>query len=223
VIAQLGRGAVLDLGCGTAALLIALATADPGFAGWGLEKNPAMVRAARAGVRAAGLVRRVRVLAGDVAGLAAAVPDEVAAAIGTVTMCDVANEMFRAGPARFVAWLRTARARFPGRLLIVSDYYGRLGDPDAPPHRETLLQDYVQVISGQGVPPRDARAWQAIYRRAGCRLVHAIEDRTTTRFIHVAQLAPAAKPASRSASRLASGSASASASGSRPRRRRRAG
>jgi hypothetical protein len=160
-----------------------------------------MRRTARARVRAAGLGRRVRILAGDITALAAAVPDAVAAEIRTVTMCDVANELFHAGPAGFVTWLRTASARLPGRLLIVSDYYGRLGQPGAP-HRETLLQDYVQVISGQGVPPADVRAWQAIYRRAGGRLLHAIEDRATTRFIHVARLAAPRQPARRPRAKL---------------------
>jgi SAM-dependent methyltransferase len=189
VVQQLGRGAVLDLGCGTAALLIALASGDPQFVGWGIEQSPAMCRVARAAVRAAGLTRRVRILAGDVTAPAAAIPDDVAAAVRTVTMCDVANELFGGGPEGFAAWLSAARARLPGRLLIVSDYYGRLGHADGRVPRETLLQDFAQVISGQGVPPGDALAWQAIYRRAGCRLVHAIEDRATTRFIHVALLA----------------------------------
>jgi SAM-dependent methyltransferase len=193
LVRQLGQGAVLDLGCGTGALLLALAAEDPRLAGWGLEHNPAMRRTARGAVRAAGLARRIRILAGDVTALAGAIPDDVAAAVRTVTMCDVANELFRDGPAGFAAWLRTARARLPGRLLIVSDYYGRLDQSGARLHRETLLQDYVQVISGQGVPPADVRAWQAIYRRAGCRLLHAIEDRTTTRFLHIARLAPGAK------------------------------
>ncbi|MEO7736276.1 MAG: methyltransferase domain-containing protein, partial [Kofleriaceae bacterium] len=188
VVRQLRKGAVLDLGCGTGALLIALATEDAQLTGWGLEQNPAMRRTARSAVRAAGLTRRIRILGGDVTALATAIPDEVAAAVGTVTMCDVANELFRDGPAGLAAWLRTARARLPGRLLIVSDYYGRLGQPGARQHRETLLQDYVQVISGQGIPPADVRAWQAIYRRAGCRLLHAIEDRGTTRFLHLVRL-----------------------------------
>jgi SAM-dependent methyltransferase len=122
LIRQLGLGGLLDLGCGTGALLIELARRDGALAGWGLERNPTMARCARRAVRAAQLERRL------------------------------------------------GRAR--GRI-----------------HRETLLQDYVQVLSGQGVPPPDAAAWEAIYRRARCRLVHAIEDRATTRFIHVARLA----------------------------------
>lgn len=189
VIRQLGLGAVLDLGCGTGALLIALAAHDPGFAGWGVERNRAMCTLARRAVRAAGLNRRIRIFTGDAAALGAVLPGDVAAAVRTVAMCDVANEMFGAGPAPFAAWLGRLRSRLPGRVLIVSDYYGRLGTARTPADRGTLLHDYVQVISGQGVPPAGVDAWQALYRRARCRLVHAIEDTTTTRFLHVVRLA----------------------------------
>jgi hypothetical protein len=54
--------------------------------------------------------------------------------------------------------------------------------------RETLLHDYVQLISGQGIPPATAAEWRSIYSQAGCRLVHVIDDTSTTRFIHVIAL-----------------------------------
>jgi len=188
IIQQLGLGAVLDLGCGTAALLIELATRDPHFVGWGLELNPAMCKVARRRIRSAHLGSRVHVLEGDCAELRAALPADVAAAVRTVTMSDVANEMFADGNVSFVAWLRRTRKLLQGHLLLISDYYGCLGREGARLHRETLLQDYAQVISGQGVPPASAREWRRIYGQAGCRLVHVIEDRATTRFIHFVKL-----------------------------------
>lgn len=191
LVTALGGDGVLDLGCGTAALLIALATRAPAFTGWGLERNAAMCRVARSRVRAARIADRVRILQGDCTTLAAALPRSIASRVRLATMCDVANELFAGGAAPFVAWLRGASKALPGCTLVVSDYYGRLDAPATarPQHRETLLQDYAQVISGQGVPPATLRAWHALYRRAGCRLVQVFEDRGTTRFIHLVRLA----------------------------------
>ena len=83
-----------------------------------------------------------------------------------------------------VAGLRQA---LPGRPLLLSDYYGRLGS-DAEEQRETLLHDFVQLISGQGVPPPGLDEWRAIYAEAGCRLAHVIEDQTTTQFVRIVVL-----------------------------------
>ena len=188
LLQQLGLDHVLDLGCGSAAMLIEAATRNPALVGWGLELHPAMRRLARGRIRAAGLGRRVRVLAGDCMHLTAAVPAELRAAARTLTLCHVANEMFGDGDRRFAAWLREARRLFPSRVLLVADYYGRLGRDRLPADRETLLHDYAQVISGQGIPPASAKAWRALYHAAGCRLLHVIEDRATTRFVHLVRL-----------------------------------
>lgn len=191
MIVQLGMGHLLDLGCGTGALLIEIAARDAGFVGWGLEFNPTLCRVARQRIRAAGVDGRVRVLVGDCTKLREALPAAVVAAVRTVTMGDVANEMFAGGAARFTTWLRDLRALLPGRCLLISDYYsrlGRVGRPRRATDRETLLHDFAQIISGQGLPPATQREWWAIYKRAGCRLVHVLEDRATTRFIHLLML-----------------------------------
>ncbi len=186
---QLGLDRVLDLGCGSAAMLIEAAARNPALVGWGLEPNPAMRRLARARIDAANLGRRVRVLAGDCMRLSAALSAELRGTVRTLAMCQVANEMFGDGGRRFARWLRGARRLFPGRLLLVADYYGRLGRRGrAPVHRETLLHDYAQLISGQGVPPASAHEWRALYEAAGCRLLHVVEDRATTRFVHLVRL-----------------------------------
>jgi SAM-dependent methyltransferase len=186
---QLGLDRVLDLGCGTAGMLIEAASRNPALVGWGLELHAPMRRLARQRIRAAGLGRRVRILTGDCLHLRAAVSAELRAAVRTLTMCQVANEMFGDGGRRFTRWLREARRLFPGRLLLVSDYYGRLGRGGrTPARREVLLHDYAQLISGQGVPPATAKEWGALYEAAGCRLLHVMEDRGTTRFVHFVRL-----------------------------------
>lgn len=186
LLAQLGARAVLDLGCGPGHLLSAMAQQDPGFRGWGIDANPGMCRIARAGLREAGASRRVRILHGDGRRPERVLDASARAKIDAVVAGDLANELCAADGAA-VAWLQRLSAAFPQRWLLVCDYYGRLGHGrDA--RRETLLHDYVQAISGQGIPPPDRKAWQALYRAAGVRLVHCIEDTSTTRFLHLLRL-----------------------------------
>jgi SAM-dependent methyltransferase len=188
IIRRLEFNNVLDLGCGNGALLLELARQDSDFVGWGIDLNPAMCRVARARIRAARLGKRVRVLMGDCRNLSSVLPTKLSAIVRAVTACNVANEMFNDGHSRAIAWLRDMRKVLAGRPLLIADYYGRLGHKKGRLSRETLLHDYAQLISGQGVPPSNAAVWSSIYSRAGCRLVHIIEDKATTRFIHILRL-----------------------------------
>jgi SAM-dependent methyltransferase len=189
LIRRLELNNVLDLGCGNAALLVDLASQDSRFVGWGIDLHRAMCRVARTRIRAARLGKRVQVLEGDCSDLASVLPKKVSALVGAVTACNVANEMFTEGHARAIAWLRGIRKLLPGRPLLIADYYGRLGNKKGRQlSRKTLLHDYVQLISGQGVPPSSAAQWRSIYSRAKCRLVHIIEDKATTRLIHIVRL-----------------------------------
>ncbi len=185
---QLGMRSVLDLGCGPGALLCTMALHDDAFRGWGIDANPAMCKIARSRLREAGVSKRVRVVHGDGRLPAAALPMAVHAQIDAIVAGDLANELCANGAAAAEAWLRRLQRCFPKRLLLINDYYGRLGHARHRADRETLLHDYVQAISGQGIPPPDRKAWQALYRNAGVRLIHCIEDASTTRFLHLLQL-----------------------------------
>ncbi|SRR5713226_203958 len=188
LIRQLEFNHLLDLGCGNGALLLELAAQDPDFFGLGIDLNSAMCKVARARLRTARMSSRVRVMRGDCRNLSALLPDKVSAMVRAVTACNVANEMFAEGHSRAIAWLRGLRQVLPGRPLLIADYYGRLGQKKERPSRETLLHDYAQLISGQGVPPATRAEWRSIYSHAGCRLVHIFEDKATTRFIHILRL-----------------------------------
>ena len=87
-----------------------------------------------------------------------------------------------------VPWLQTLRTLYPERTFLVADYYGRLGCSDPPWPRTTLLHDFAQIISGQGIPPCDRLIWTDIYDAAGCTLIHTIEDKNATFFIHIVKL-----------------------------------
>jgi SAM-dependent methyltransferase len=189
LIRRLELNHVLDLGCGTAELLADLARQDPKFIGWGIEINGEMCRTARTTIRTARLGKQVKVLEGDSMNPAALLGPDVITAVEAITACNFANELFRDSHALALEWLRGLRKAFRGRLLLIDDYYGRLGVKGGRQiARETLLHDYVQLISGQGIPPAGAAEWRSIYSKAKCRLVHIIEDKASTRFIHILKL-----------------------------------
>lgn len=187
-VQQLQLNEVLDLGCGSGQLLIQLAGARPEFIGWGVERNRATCRVARARITTAGMTRQLRIFEGDAERIQLTVPRAVRDRIKAVTASHVVNDLFQTGSARVVTWLRGLRRQLPGRLLILNDYYGRLGSTVRGLHRETLLHDYVQLLSGQGIPPPRLSDWRALYEKAGARLVHVLEDTSTTRFIHLVVL-----------------------------------
>lgn len=191
IIRQLDFTNLLDLGCGSGNLLLELGKRDAEFLGWGVDANPAMLKVARAQARTAGLQSRIRFIKGDGRNIAAAVPAKVRSQICSLTACQFVNEMFKDSPQRVIKWLKDLRKTFPARPLLISDYYGRLGQKKSrklEKERETLLHDFAQLISGQGIPPGTAGQWRSIYAQAGCQLVHIIEDQPTTRFIHLLRL-----------------------------------
>jgi SAM-dependent methyltransferase len=182
VISALEFNYTLDIGCGNGDLLAELARRNPSFVGWGIDSNPAMHKLARAG-------KGVRFLKADGTRLREEIPESVRSQIRSITCCNFANEMFAEGERQAVKWFRELHKLFPGRPLLNCDYYGRLGrTKNRKQQRETLLHDYAQLISGQGIPPATMAEWRSIYSKAGCRLVHVIEDSSTTRFIHIIAL-----------------------------------
>jgi SAM-dependent methyltransferase len=190
LIRQLGFERMLDIGCGNGDLLITLARKDSNFIGWGIDSNRAMLDVAQSRIRRSRLEKRLALFEGDCRNLKAALPARVRAGIRSLTACNVANEMFHDGQRQCIKWLQQLRKLFPERPLLILDYYSQLGKKSrqGPMERKTLLHDFAQLISGQGIPPANAREWRALYSEAGCRLIHIIEDNVTTRFIHLLRL-----------------------------------
>ena len=185
LIVQLALNHVLDLGCGTGIMLFDLFTRVPGFIGWGVDINPSMCAAARKHTAGA---RHISIFRGDCRDLERAIPAPLVAQVRTITASNLANEFFANGTTTAVAWLSDLKARFPGRTLLIADYYGSLGTRREPWSQHLALHDFVQVISGQGVPPTNLNGWKKIYRAARCILIHAFEDRNATLFVHILKL-----------------------------------
>jgi hypothetical protein len=185
ILRQLKLGSILELGCGTAGLLADLASSDSEFLGWGIDRNLHMCRKAKQEIKQKGLADRVKIIPGDGEYPDRALLKRVAAKIQTILASNFANEMCQPGYKRLMAWLKRIKRYFPDRVLVICDYYGRLSTDHANADQRTLLHDFCQVISGQGIPPADLETWQSIYNTSGCRLAHVINDERTTRFVHI--------------------------------------
>ena len=188
LVVQLGFNDVLDLGCGSGALLADLAGRVPGFQGWGLDSSPAMCAMARRRLKETAGASQVRIFRGDSSQPQAAISAAVIDRVGTLTAASLANEFFGAKSRLAERWLSSLRAAFPGRTLLIGDYYGQLGLARPPRSRALALHDFAQVISGQGVPPPDLASWKKIYRSARCSLIHVVEDREKSFFVHLLKL-----------------------------------
>lgn len=188
LILQLELNRLLDLGCGPGSLLLTVAQRNAAFSGWGVDMNPWMCSIARERVQAAGLDGRLRIFEGDCTDLEAVLPTTVREQVETISAASLVNEFFGRDTSAVIALLQNLRTLFPERTLLVADYYGRLGHTDPPWPRHTILHDFIQIISGQGVPPCDRSAWSEIYAAAGCTLIHAVEDENATFFVHILRL-----------------------------------
>ena len=188
LIVQLGFNDVLDLGCGNGALLAELTRRVRRFRGWGLDSNPAMCVLARKRLKMAPGASPVRIFRGDSRRPDAAIPASVARHVRTLTAASLANEFFRSGNREVERWLARLKAIFPGRTLLIGDYYGQLGYGRPLRSHILAMHDFAQAISGQGVPPPDRASWKTIYCNARCSLIHVVEDEDATFFVHLLKL-----------------------------------
>jgi hypothetical protein len=169
-------------------MLLQLAASSRELKGWGVDSNPLMCATARKRIAASGATRRITISKGDCRDLKGVIPNEISTKVRTITASCLATEFFSHDSKVTVEWLSSLKEMLSGRNLLISDYYGQLGRTRKAVSREVGLHDFVQTISGQGVPPPNLEAWQRIYRKADCDLVDTVERRSTPFFIQVLKL-----------------------------------
>lgn len=191
LVLQLDLVPTLDLGCGSGMMLVELGRRDAGFVGWGVDNSAAMCDEARARIAASGLGDRISVLQGDALD-PGSLEDLAAAGVRCITATSLLNELWgaRGGGPAVAVWVRSMAAIFPGRALVVADYFGRLGHVPPPWPSSSAVHDLVQALSGQGIPPPNHDAWRDAYRDAGAELLHMVEDENRSFFIHLLRLSP---------------------------------
>lgn len=179
---------IVELGCGGGQRLCALAKVNPDLSAVGIDANPFVADAARGRITSHGLDDRISILTGDALDQLEGYGSRKACQM--VIASSLLNEYW-SEPGELTRFLVRLRTLLPGRILLVSDYYSRLGARDATgrPAR-TLIHDLAQVVSGQGLPPPDVHRWVAAYRDAGSEMLQGIEATGDgiERFIHIVKL-----------------------------------
>lgn len=191
VCQALGIDTIVDLGCGPGTLLVEFAKGGNQRRGWGIDKNHKLCGVARRRLREIEALDRFKIVNADVRLLNQSIQETERASVQAIHAGSLLNEFF-ARTSSAIGFLRSLRRLFPGRLLLVDDYYGKLMNKEAGPdhYRQTLLQDFVQVISGQGLPPSTLGEWEVVYQSAGCSVIreYAGEANGMTWFYHVVQM-----------------------------------
>jgi SAM-dependent methyltransferase len=189
---ELKLKSILDLGCGPATMLTELCRGNPAFQGWGIDESGPMCKIARERIARAGLKKRVRILHGDARNLGNYIKPDLRRKIDALQCKGLFNELFRSGNSEAIQYLAKLKKWFPGKLLFVVDYCGKLTRVDAVPrkYQHTLIHDIIQFLSAQGVPPADLKGWAEIYEKAGCVMEHAVEgdNQGIEWFVHMVRL-----------------------------------
>jgi len=168
---------LLELGCGTAPMSRSLARIDKSIVAWAVDMNSDMCTVARSLVASEGLAERVHIRQSTIAKLESVIPKRIRSRVDTLYAQSVMNAFCSHGQAPALELLQGLRRVFPERRLFIVDYFGRLGTRISTKASElhTILQDIVQALSGQGIPPAGHQRWFALYDEAGCRVEGAYE------------------------------------------------
>lgn len=192
IVRDFNLHSLLDLGCGPATLLTELCAGDSEFRAVGIDESAAMCKVARGRILKAQLTNRIRIIHGDARKLGVYLKPEARQSIEALQSKGLFNELFRHGNEGAVNHLKKLKGWFPGRLLFIVDYYGKLTRISGaiPRYRHTLIHDVIQVITGQGVPPADLAGWDEVYEAADCSIEHAYEGDTDgiEWFVHLVRL-----------------------------------
>lgn len=111
---ELGRGHVVDLGCGPADIPIRLCRALPDVTVTGVDGSEAMLAPGRAAVTAAGLATRIRLLCARLPGI-----ERPPAGYDAV----VSNSLLHHLPWPAVLWAEVARLGHPDAPVLVTDLH----------------------------------------------------------------------------------------------------
>jgi len=185
---------VFELGCGGGQLLCQLAQNNFQLRAIGIDSNPMMIDLARRNISQVSASDAIQVICGEATSATQYLTADRLDEVEMVIAVSVANAYFYDGRnfaiTKFLNYLRSA---FPNRMMILSDYFGRLGSPvctDSHLWQRTLIHDVAQLVSGQGVPPASTEEWMAIYEETSCTLIKSYEAEGSglAWFIHLIQL-----------------------------------
>jgi precorrin-6B methylase 2 len=183
---------LLDLGCGAGALTVQFCKQGKNHTAVGIDAGDEMCSTARHFIKQAKLATRIKIHCERAENFASVLPAHVIQQTDIIVAGNLFNEFFEDGGITAVDLLKKLKQYFPGRYLIVIDYYGILGTANY--NNAGLTHNYVhdmlQLFSGQGVPPANYKKWQKLYNAAGCILTKVTEGQSqgVKWFLHKVQL-----------------------------------
>jgi SAM-dependent methyltransferase len=171
---------LLDLGCGAGALTVQFCKQGKNHTAVGIDSGPEMGSTARHFIKQAKLSSRIKIHCEQAENFASVLPATVIQQIDIIVAGNLFNEFFKYEGTAAVRLLKQLKQYFPGRYLIMVDYYGILGTASYNDAGLThnYVHDMLQLFSGQGVPPSNYKKWQQLYKAAGCTLVEVTEGQS---------------------------------------------
>lgn len=157
---------ILDLGCGQGLFLRAFAEHKNNLTGIGIDLNRHSIAIARQKSSAHGLSNRLRFVCEDALLFDQCIAAEELRRIDCVFCKDLLNEFFHEGPDSVARCLKKIVTTFPGKPIIVVDYLSSKSTENNIDPR-LRIHDFVQLVSGQGIPPSEYSHWCEVYELAG--------------------------------------------------------
>lgn len=192
VLNQLNSKTILDLGCSMGGLLVKFCKSRKTRKGFGIDNNINLFRKGSAMFAAAGFGNRAKLIYGNALKMDTLLSEKMKGSVDTVVANNFLNEFFAEGNKLITGVLAKIKKAFPGKVLVVMDYYGVFGTSrkNDPHLQHNYLHDIIQIFSGQGTPPENYKAWNRYYKKTGCRLVQVYEGKNSgfNWFLHVVQL-----------------------------------
>jgi cyclopropane fatty-acyl-phospholipid synthase-like methyltransferase len=194
LIQQIGSKSVLEFGCGAGNLLINLSKEDADFKGIGVDSNAKMCLKFQQNIAKYNLSGQLTILEGNAENPREVIPTSLTDQVELIVAASLVNSFFHGSENdktdRIVKWLSQIKSLFPKRHLLILDYYGRLGNSNFSYSPESLVHDWVQLISNQGIPPVEMKEWEKIYEEANCKLIDTMEPKKSVIpfFIHLVAL-----------------------------------
>jgi SAM-dependent methyltransferase len=192
LFADAGVKRLLDIGCGNGELLLDFVASDSNCFGVGIDQNIAMLDFGRERAKLLGCHSRIKLVEGDATSRARLTQIAKKFGIDAVYASSLFNEFFDDGRDTALQYLLMLKSIFPGKKMFICDYYGVLGSCQklTRSNRQAPLHDFVQLMSGQAVPPSTRSRWVELYCDAGCRTRSILEGNSGGFhwFIHVIDL-----------------------------------
>ena len=177
-LARLNVETVLDLGCGTAGVLINFCQINPNLKGIGVDIDARAIEEATRRVKVAGMEDRIKLVEGDITK-----PETYQAQAGhfqAINSIMAMHEFLRDSEDFVVDILKDMKAKFPGVYFLLGevDTYSDSEIMNIPyPNRIHYLfyQYMIHPLTWQGMPmPKEN--WVNLFQRAGLEIIKVKED-----------------------------------------------